>query len=73
MLGSAMARLIRYHVDRAQGTAIRGVPGAHCQSASTWAKASRGQLDEDPVVYAIAGRRSLLLGILVLAIILSTL
>ena len=38
-----------------------------------WLQASRGQLDEDPVVYAITDRRSLLLGIVVVAIILSAL
>jgi 4-hydroxybenzoate polyprenyltransferase/phosphoserine phosphatase len=38
-----------------------------------WLQASRGQLDEDPVVYAITDRRSLLLGLLVVAIVLSAL
>jgi 4-hydroxybenzoate polyprenyltransferase/phosphoserine phosphatase len=38
-----------------------------------WLEASRGNLNEDPVVYAITDRRSLLLGVLVLAIILSAL
>jgi 4-hydroxybenzoate polyprenyltransferase len=38
-----------------------------------WLQASRGQLDEDPVVYAITDRRSLLLGVLVFAIVLSAL
>jgi 4-hydroxybenzoate polyprenyltransferase/phosphoserine phosphatase len=38
-----------------------------------WLQASRGQLDEDPVVYAITDRRSLFLGVLVLAIVLSAL
>jgi 4-hydroxybenzoate polyprenyltransferase/phosphoserine phosphatase len=38
-----------------------------------WLQASRGQLSEDPVVYAITDRRSLLLGVLVLAIVLSAL
>jgi 4-hydroxybenzoate polyprenyltransferase/phosphoserine phosphatase len=38
-----------------------------------WLQASRGQLNEDPVVYAITDRRSLLLGVLVLAIVLSAL
>jgi 4-hydroxybenzoate polyprenyltransferase/phosphoserine phosphatase len=38
-----------------------------------WLEASRGQLDEDPVVYAITDRRSLFLGVLVLAIVLSAL
>jgi 4-hydroxybenzoate polyprenyltransferase/phosphoserine phosphatase len=38
-----------------------------------WLQASRGQLDEDPVVYAITHRRSLLLGVLVVAIVLSAL
>jgi 4-hydroxybenzoate polyprenyltransferase/phosphoserine phosphatase len=38
-----------------------------------WLQASRGQLDEDPVVYAITDRRSLLLGVLVIAIVLSAL
>jgi 4-hydroxybenzoate polyprenyltransferase len=38
-----------------------------------WFKASRGQLDEDPVVYAITDRRSLLLGVLVVLIVLSAL
>ena len=32
--------------------------------------ASRGELDEDPVVYAITDKRSLLLGVLVVAIVL---
>ncbi|WP_433967884.1 UbiA family prenyltransferase [Tunturiibacter gelidiferens] len=38
-----------------------------------WFTASRGQLDEDPVVYAITDRRSLLLGLLVVLIVLSAL
>jgi 4-hydroxybenzoate polyprenyltransferase len=36
-----------------------------------WLMASRGHLNEDPVVYAITDRRSLLLGLVVVAIILS--
>jgi 4-hydroxybenzoate polyprenyltransferase/phosphoserine phosphatase len=35
-----------------------------------WLQASRGELDEDPVVYAITDRRSLLLGVLVLVVVL---
>jgi 4-hydroxybenzoate polyprenyltransferase/phosphoserine phosphatase len=38
-----------------------------------WLQASRGQLNEDPVVYAITDRRSLLLGLVVAAIVLSAL
>jgi len=38
-----------------------------------WLQAARGQLNEDPVVYAITDRRSLLMGVLVLAIVLSAL
>lgn len=38
-----------------------------------WLLASRGQLDEDPVLYAITDRRSLLLGVVVLVIVLSAL
>ena len=38
-----------------------------------WLLASRGQLHEDPVVYAITDRRSLFLGVLVVAIVLSAL
>ncbi len=38
-----------------------------------WLLASRGQLDEDPVVYAITDRRSLLLGLLVVIIVLISL
>jgi len=38
-----------------------------------WLLASRGYLNEDPVVYAITDRRSLLLGIIVVAIVLSAL
>lgn len=38
-----------------------------------WLQASRGQLDEDPVVYAITNPRSLLLGLVVLAIVFSAL
>ncbi|WP_353072670.1 UbiA family prenyltransferase [Tunturiibacter gelidiferens] len=38
-----------------------------------WFTASRGQLDEDPVVYAITDRRSLFLGVLVVLIVLSAL
>jgi hypothetical protein len=38
-----------------------------------WLQASRGHLNEDPVVYAITDRRSLLLGLVVMAIILSAL
>ena len=35
-----------------------------------WLLASRGQLDEDPVVYAITDKRSLLLGLIVVVIVL---
>jgi 4-hydroxybenzoate polyprenyltransferase len=35
-----------------------------------WLLASRGELDEDPVVYAITDRRSLWLGVLVVAVVL---
>lgn len=38
-----------------------------------WLRASRGELDEDPVVYAITDRGSLLLGLVVVAIVLSAL
>jgi 4-hydroxybenzoate polyprenyltransferase/phosphoserine phosphatase len=38
-----------------------------------WLQASRGQLDEDPVVYAITDKRSLLLGLVVILIVLSAL
>jgi 4-hydroxybenzoate polyprenyltransferase/phosphoserine phosphatase len=38
-----------------------------------WLLASRGELHEDPVVYAITDKRSLLLGVVVVAIILSAL
>jgi 4-hydroxybenzoate polyprenyltransferase len=38
-----------------------------------WLLASRGQLDEDPVVYAITDKRSLLLGVLVAAVVLAAL
>ena len=38
-----------------------------------WLLASRGELNEDPVVYAITDRRSLLMGLLVVAIVLSAL
>jgi 4-hydroxybenzoate polyprenyltransferase/phosphoserine phosphatase len=38
-----------------------------------WLMASRGKLNEDPVVYAITDRRSLLLGLVVVAIVLSAL
>jgi 4-hydroxybenzoate polyprenyltransferase len=38
-----------------------------------WLQASRGQLNEDPVVYAITDRRSLLLGVLVVLIVFSAL
>ena len=38
-----------------------------------WIRASRGQLDEDPVVYAITDRRSLILGVAVVAVVLSAL
>jgi 4-hydroxybenzoate polyprenyltransferase/phosphoserine phosphatase len=38
-----------------------------------WLLASRGELDEDPVVYAITDRRSLLLGVIVVLIVLSAL
>ena len=38
-----------------------------------WLMASRGELDEDPVVYAITDKRSLLLGVVVLIIVLSAL
>lgn len=38
-----------------------------------WLLASRGELDEDPVVYAITDKRSLMLGILVVIIVFSAL
>jgi 4-hydroxybenzoate polyprenyltransferase/phosphoserine phosphatase len=38
-----------------------------------WLRASRGELEEDPVVYAITDRRSLQLGVVVVAIVLSAL
>ncbi len=38
-----------------------------------WLLASRGELHEDPVVYALTDKRSLLLGVLVVAIVLSAL
>jgi 4-hydroxybenzoate polyprenyltransferase/phosphoserine phosphatase len=38
-----------------------------------WLQASRGELNEDPVVYAITDRRSLLLGVVVITIIFSAL
>jgi len=38
-----------------------------------WLQASRGRLDEDPVVYAITDKRSLLLELIVVAIVLSAL
>jgi 4-hydroxybenzoate polyprenyltransferase/phosphoserine phosphatase len=38
-----------------------------------WLLASRGELDEDPVVYAITDKRSLFLGVLVVIIVLSAL
>lgn len=38
-----------------------------------WLLASRGELDEDPVVYAITDKRSVLLGVLVIAIVISAL
>jgi 4-hydroxybenzoate polyprenyltransferase len=38
-----------------------------------WLLASRGHLNEDPVVYAITDRRSLLLGLVVIAIVFSAL
>ncbi|ADW71447.1 UbiA family prenyltransferase [Granulicella tundricola] len=38
-----------------------------------WLQASRGELDEDPVVYAITDKRSLLLGLAVVGIVVSAL
>lgn len=38
-----------------------------------WLLASRGELHEDPVVYAVTDKRSLLLGVMVVAIVLSAL
>jgi 4-hydroxybenzoate polyprenyltransferase len=38
-----------------------------------WLLASRGELDEDPVVYAITDKRSLILGVLVVAIVIAAL
>jgi 4-hydroxybenzoate polyprenyltransferase len=38
-----------------------------------WLQASRGQLDEDPVVYAITDKRSLLLGVMVVLVVLISL
>lgn len=38
-----------------------------------WLLASRGELDEDPVIYAVTDSRSLMLGVIVLAIVLSAL
>jgi 4-hydroxybenzoate polyprenyltransferase len=36
-----------------------------------WLLASRGELNEDPVIYAITDKRSLLLGVLVVAVVLA--
>jgi 4-hydroxybenzoate polyprenyltransferase/phosphoserine phosphatase len=41
--------------------------------SNLWLKASRGELDEDPVVYAITDKRSLLMGLLVVLVVLSAL
>jgi 4-hydroxybenzoate polyprenyltransferase/phosphoserine phosphatase len=49
------------------------VPALLLWISRLWLQASRGQLDEDPVVYAITDRRSLLLGVLVIVIVLSAL
>jgi 4-hydroxybenzoate polyprenyltransferase len=38
-----------------------------------WLQASRGELHEDPVVYAVTDKRSVLLGVLVVAIVLAAL
>jgi hypothetical protein len=38
-----------------------------------WLLASRGELNEDPVVYAITDKRSLLLGVLVAAVVFAAL
>jgi 4-hydroxybenzoate polyprenyltransferase/phosphoserine phosphatase len=38
-----------------------------------WLQASRGELHEDPVIYAVTDKRSLLLGVLVVAIVLAAL
>jgi hypothetical protein len=38
-----------------------------------WLLASRGELNEDPVVYAITDKNSLFLGVIVIAIVLSAL
>jgi hypothetical protein len=38
-----------------------------------WLLASRGELNEDPVVYAITDKRSLLLGVLVIGVVLAAL
>jgi 4-hydroxybenzoate polyprenyltransferase/phosphoserine phosphatase len=49
------------------------VPALLLWISRLWLVASRGFLNEDPVVYAITDRRSLLLGFVVLAIVLSAL
>ena len=66
---NADAALLYHHINRLWLL----VPIVLLWISRLWLQASRGQLDEDPVVYAITDRRSLLLGSLVIAVVLSAL
>jgi 4-hydroxybenzoate polyprenyltransferase len=66
---NADAALLYHHINRLWLL----VPIVLLWLSRLWLQASRGQLDEDPVVYAITDRRSLFLGLLVIAVVLSAL
>ena len=66
---NADAALLYHHINRLWLL----VPIVLLWLSRLWLQASRGHLDEDPVVYAITDRRSLLLGALVIAVVLSAL
>ena len=66
---NADAALLYHHINRLWLL----VPIVLLWLSRLWLQASRGQLDEDPVVYAITDGRSLFLGLLVIAVVLSAL
>ena len=61
------------HLYRSPGRLWLLLPVILLWISQLWLLASRGELNEDPVVYAITDRRSLLMGVLVVAVVLSAL
>lgn len=68
-IGNAVAKDLYHHFARLWLL----VPVLLLWLSRLWLQASRGELHEDPVIYAITDKRSLLMGLLVVAIVVSAL